>query len=220
MAITYIVPGYGIARNAKQFEEVDKYIATVRNVINRDSNLNSDKPVVVLSGGPTASTEPYEETEAGSLQSAWLQQDPSTNADFMMEIEAICSLENIILARKLLEPFGLAAEIKVFVENIRLQRMQVICDHLLKDCTVQVVPIDLGHQADTAAQEGERIGIIWIQWALAKPDNFVWYRSLFAEKIIAARQAYERAETFDAVNWWKTKWVLIKERLALDGYLV
>jgi hypothetical protein len=51
MAITYIVPGYGIARNAKQLEEVNKYIATVRTVINRESNLNGDKPVVVLSGG-------------------------------------------------------------------------------------------------------------------------------------------------------------------------
>jgi hypothetical protein len=163
---------------------------------------------------------PYKETEANFLQSAWLQQDSSKNADFLMETAAICSLENILFARKLLEPLEPEGRIKVFVENIRLQRMQVICDHLLNGYLVQVIPIDLGHQSDAAAQEGERIGILWIKWALAKPDNFVWYRSLFAEKIIAARPAYERAEAFDAVNWWKTKWVLIKERLALDGYLV
>lgn len=217
MPIAYIVPGYGVARTPKQLEEVNYYLTIVRSFI---ASQTKDTALVVFTGGATASTPPYGDTEAACLKTHWLAQDASTAIKFLIEPTAICSLENILLARQLLEPQFSSGLMRIFVENIRMHRMQIICEHLLKGYTTEVIPIDLGHQHDVAAQEGERIGIIWIKWALANPQNLAWYRSVFAEKIAAAQQATHQGQVFDAVTWWQTKWALIKERLATDGYLV
>lgn len=214
--VAYIVPGYGVPRTPKQMTDIDSYVASVRSVI----GAQISDALVVLSGGATASTPPYDDTEAACLESSWSKYNAAKPCQLLIESEAICTLENILLARKLLAPIFQTGKIKVFVENIRLQRMQVICDALLQGFEVEIIPIDLGHQADAAALEGERLGILWIKWALASPENFIWYRNVFADKISAAKEADSQGRHFDAVGWWQTKWTLIRDRLAVDGYLV
>lgn len=144
---------------------------------------------ILLSGGSTALEPPYEHTEARVLEEAW----GTTENKIIIEDKAISTLE-----------------------NIRKERIETITELVLSDYRVKLIPIDLGHQSDSSAKEGERIATEWIKWALAHPENIDWYHEVFAEKIQAARRSCVLGEKFNTVQWWQTKWAEIKIRLKRD----
>lgn len=206
-----IVPGYGVPSNDRQKLELNLYIKKVREA------LGTITCPILLSGGSTALEQPYERTEAGALHDAW----GSTKNRIIIEDKAISILENILFSRDKLHELDISSGVLwIFVENIRKERIEIITKLVLSDYRVKLVPVDLGHQSDNSAKEGERIATEWIKWALARSENMAWYHEVFAEKILAARRSYVSTEKFNTVDWWQTKWEEIKIRLKSDGYNV
>lgn len=215
-----IVPGYGIPRNEEQIRHLQTYLRLVKESLSQIQLLPREALHVVLSGGPTAFIPPYEDTEAGEMLKL-LRSNVSGQVIFHLEEQAASTLENILYAKALLARLEIEpGEVIIFVENIRVNRMQEIVTLVLPKYKVRLIPVDLGHQADVAAQSGEKLATALLKWTLEKPANLAWYHDLGVEKVSAARDAYKRSMPFNNVEWWQTKWELIKDRLRRDGYEV
>lgn len=213
----FLIPGYGVPKDILKDENYSFYLKMVFNsVYDSAIKTNTPKNYVIFSGGKTDCFKPYKRTEAEEMQrymKTYLTTKPYLNSfiktlQFIIEKNALSSLENFLNTRTILEKKKIEGSIYVFCEKTRIRRMGALAKKVFLGTKVELVPIDFDSSANRYLalefiEEREKKILKLDLWALKHESNTKRHHTLFKKKIDYLRKSGSKNQVAAVKKWWE-----------------
>ncbi len=214
----FLIFGYGVPKNIFLDENLTVYLKQVFNRIydHTVENPSTSEPVIVFSGGKTDLFNPYKRTEADEMIRFFKKlctrpfvKNITKKWFLISEKKALSTLENFLFSREIVYKKNLLkANIYIFCEQSREQRIKALGKKLLPGFIVKVIPIDFdtsGHRYldKDFLKKKEETELQHSLWALENPQHVKEHHKIFQKKIELLRNTKPELRQKVLKAWWE-----------------
>lgn len=207
----YLICGYGVPPDGRETENYTTYLNVAFNYLFEHSA--GKEAVVMVSGGPTNCTAPYEGTEAEHM-GEWMQKrflrapEATEKWRIVLEDRALSSPENLIFAKELMDEHGLLGEVTVICEFLRERKMRAYTRAVFGD-SAQVYAIDFD-TSPNRYESRDRVEALLDQQIAAdlpiinNPELRAAHHAFYEQKLAMLRKWQDEGMTHSAAvkRWW------------------